>query len=181
MEYIQKILKKSGWISIIVSLIFALLGIILILKPNEIIKIISYIIGGIFIIVGTYKIYSHIKTKGKYDLYNYELIFGLLAIIIGIVAIIYSNTIETIFRILIGLWIIYTAIVRISSSIKMKNLKIKLWIYSMIISIIMFIFGLYIILNSGAIIETIGIIMIIYSIMDIIESVIMIRNIKDIA
>lgn len=179
MEYLQKILKKTGWISIIESIIFAFLGAILIYNPDVIIKIISYIIGAIFIIAGFIKIYNYIQTKGKNDLYNYDLIYGILAAVVGIISIIYSGTIGTIFRIIIGLWILYTGIIRFSSSIKLKNMKSKFWITSMVISIIMLIISIYIILNSGAIIATIGGIMIVYSIMDIIESIILIRNLKD--
>ena len=46
--------------------------------------------------------------------------------------------------------------------------------------IIMFICGLYVILNSGAIIVTIGTIMIVYSVIDIIEDVIFMKNVKEI-
>lgn len=178
MEYIKEFLKKSSWTSIVESIIFAILGIILIYKPNETVSVISYILGAIFIIAGIYKIINYMQTRGQKDLYNYNLIYGIMAIVIGIVAIVYSSTIGTIFRIIIGIWIIYTAIIRISASIKLKAINSNIWIYSLILSIAMFICGLYIILNSGAIIVTIGVIMIIYSIIDIIENIILIKNMK---
>ena len=49
MEYIQKIFKKSGWISIIESVIFAILGLILIWKPEGTVKFVSYVLGIVFI------------------------------------------------------------------------------------------------------------------------------------
>ena len=72
-------------------------------KINYIIIFTSIIIivGAIFIIVGIFKIIMYIQNKGSYDLYNYDLIYGILAIVIGIVAIIYITTIGTIFRIII--------------------------------------------------------------------------------
>lgn len=178
MEYIQNFLKKTGYASIIESIIFAILGIILILKPEETVKIISYILGACFIIVGTYKIINYIQTKGKNDLYNYNLIYGVMAIVIGLIAIIYSSTIGAIFRIIIGIWIIYSSIVRVSSSLKLRALKSNIWIYTLIISIIMFICGLYIALNEGTIIVTVGILMLVYAVMDIIENIIFIHNLK---
>ena len=60
MEYIQKILKKSGLVGIIESLIFAVLGAILIANPEETVKVISYILGAIFIFIGIYKIINYI-------------------------------------------------------------------------------------------------------------------------
>lgn len=180
MEYIQKILKKSGWMAIIESLIFAILGIILICNPDETVKVIAYVLGTIFIATGVIKIINYIQQKGTKDLFNYNLVYGILAVIIGIVTIIYSSTIGTILRIIIGVWIIYSSMVRASSAIKLKVLKTNIWIYSLILAVAMFLCGLYIILNSGAIIVTIGIIMIIYSIIDVAESLIFMKNLKEI-
>lgn len=177
-EYIQKILKKTGYISILESILFAILGIILIVRPEETIKVISYILGACFILVGIYKIIGYMQMKGKNDIYNYHLIYGIMAIVIGLIAIIYSTTIGTVFRIIIGIWIIYSSVIRATSSLKLKALKSNMWIYTLILSIIMFGCGLYIALNEGTIIMTIGILMLIYAVMDIIENIIFIRYIK---
>lgn len=178
MDYLQNFLKKTGWISILSSIIFAILGIILILNPVDTVKVISYAIGIIFIAIGIGKIIVYISAKGKYDFYNNDLMYGFLAIIIGIVAMVYSSTIESIFRIIIGIWVIYSSLIRFSSSMKLKAINSKMWIYSLILAIAMFACGLYILLNAGAIIVTIGAIIIVYSIIDIIESIILMRNMK---
>ena len=65
-------------------------------------------------------------------------------------------------------------------STKLKALSTTIWICSLLLSIIMFLCGLYITVNSGAIIVTIGIMMIIYSVIDIIENIIFMKNIKEI-
>ena len=139
MEYIEKIFKKTGWISILESVIFAILGAIVIWKPEGTVKAISFILGIIFIIVGIGKMINYFSAKGKYDLYNYDLIYGLMACVLGIVTIVYSNTIGSIFRIIIGIWIIYSSFIRMSLSAKLKALKLNIWIYSLILAIIMFI------------------------------------------
>lgn len=180
MEYIEKIFKKSGWISILESVIFAILGAILIWKPEGTVKVVSWILGLIFIIIGVYKIINYISAKGKYDFFNYDLIYGLMAAVIGIVTICYSSTIGSIFRVIIGIWIIYSSFIRISLSVKLKNLKLNIWVYSLILAMIMFICGLYITMNSGAVIVTIGVMMIVSSIIDIIEDIIFMKNVKEI-
>ncbi len=181
MDYLQKILKKSGWISILISAIFAILGIILIWKPEETIKAISYVLGGIFIVIGLARIIAYITAKGKSDFYNLDIVFGILAIILGIVTIIYSNMIATFLNLIVGVWIVYSALVRLNVSIKLKNkVNNRAWLYTLILAIIMLICGLYVIFNSTAIIAAIGIAFFIYSIIDIIEQIIFMVNIKDI-
>lgn len=180
MEYLKKLLKKSGWMSILESVVFIILGLILISNPEGAIKFVSYILGAIFIIVGLCKIINYYNAKGKNDFYNYDIVYGIMAIIIGIITICYSGAIASLLRIIIGVWIIYTALVRFNSSIKIRDISGNVWKYSAGIAIVMFICGLITLLNSGAITATIGTVMIIYSVMDIIESVIFMKNVKEI-
>lgn len=181
MEYLEKFLKKTGWSSLISSIIFAILGIILIAKPEETVKLVSYILGGIFVLIGIIRIINYVVTKGKYDIYNDGMLFGIIAIILGIVTICYSRQIGNIFRVLIGIWIVYSSIVRMNTSFKLKVLEDRIWIYSLLIAIIMLLCGIYIACNPGAILMTIGTVILIYSILDIIESIIFLNNIKKIS
>lgn len=180
MEYIEKIFKKSGWLSILESIVFALLGLILIWHPDTTVKVISYVLGIAFIALGAYKLFNYLSAKGKYDFYNYDFLYGIMAIIIGIVVIIYSTTIGSIFRIVIGIWIIYSSFMRIGLSMKLKAQGFNVWVYSLILALIMLALGLFITLNAGAIIQTIGVMMIISSVIDIIEDIIFMRNVKEI-
>ncbi len=180
MEYLEKLFKKTGWISILESIIFAIIGVVLIWKPTETVTFVSYLLGTIFIVIGIFKAVNYFLSKGKYDFYNYDLIFGLMAIVIGIITIVCSNTIGSIFRIAIGVWIIYSSLIRLSLALKLRTQNIGAWVYSLILAIVMFACGLFIALNSGSVVITIGIMMIVYSVIDIIEDVIFMRNVKDI-
>ena len=180
MEHFNKILKKVGFSSIVVSLIFAILGLVLIMKPEGTVKFISYIIGTMFILVGIVRIMTYVFSKNKYDFYNYDMLFGIISILIGIVAIIYTDTIGTIFRIIVGIWIIYSGLTRIDLSIKLKELNSIVWTYSLGLSVTMLLGGIYILVNSGAIVITIGVLMLVYAIIDIIESVFFMKNVNKI-
>ena len=171
----KEYLKKSGCIDVIVSIIFAIIGIFMIAKTDLAIKIISYILGGTFIVIGLIKIADYFLTKEKYDFFNYNLIYGIVAIIIGLITIFCSGLIESIFRIVIAAWIIYSGIMRLSLSLKLHTAEIDMWSISLILSIIMIIGGLYMLFQSGALILTIGVIMLVYSIIDLIESVISLK------
>lgn len=175
MQYIEKMIKKTGWSSIISEIIFAILGIILITNPTGTLKVVSYVLGAMLIGTGIYKIISYLY-NGKNNLYNYELAYGLITIILGIITIAYSSQIIAIFRIIIGLWITYSAIIRINISIRLKVINSNMWLYSFIMALVMLIGGLFVIFNSNTILVTVGIIILIYSILDIIESIIFMKN-----
>ena len=172
-------LKKSEWINILISIIFAIIGIFMITKTDVAIKIISYVLGGIFIAMGIVKSIDYFLSKGKYDFYNYDLVYGIVAIIIGLITIFCSGLIESIFRIMIALWIIYSGIIRLSLSLKLHTAQIDMWNVSLILSIIMIISGVYILFQNGALIITMGIVILMYSIIDLIESIIFIKNVDE--
>lgn len=182
MNYIEKIFKRSGWFSILISLIFAVLGIILICFPTVTMTVIAYVLGIIFILIGGFRLFNYFSAKGKYDLYNTDLVFGILALVIGIITMVYSSTIIMIFRVIIGAWIIYSSLIRLNVAFKLRAQKIptKVWGVILGLAIAMLLCGLIVIFNGGAIMMTVGIFILIYSIIDIIEEFIFLRNVKEI-
>ena len=103
----------------------------------------------------------------------------LISIIIGIVIMFFSDVIASFFRILIAVWIIYSGIMNLQTTISWKDYKSKLWIFSIILSILTLLAGIYILVNSGAIFQTIGVIILGYGIMDVIENIIFIKKIDN--
>lgn len=81
--------------------------------------------------------------------------------------------------IIIGVWIIYTSFVRISTSLRIKRFGGNVWIWSLLLAIIMFICGLFTVINPGTIIVT-RIIMVVYAVIDIIENFIFMKNVNKI-
>ena len=129
--------------------------------------------------MGVIKLINYFVARGNSTLFTNDIAWGVISIIIGLVVIVYSNTIENIFRIMIGIWIIYSGFTRFSLSFKLKNISEKTWAFVLILSLIMIIGGLYVTFYPGALIVTIGVILLIYSIIDLIESFIFMRNIKE--
>ena len=58
----EKFLKKAGWTSVLTSIIFAIIGLIMIFFPDTTMKFISTILGAFFIIIGILKV---IKSEAK--------------------------------------------------------------------------------------------------------------------
>lgn len=172
----KKFLKKSGWTDIIISLIFILFGIMLIARPESIVSVIAIILGLIFIAVGVLRIIDYFATDKK-D--NYIFAMAVVSIIIGIVIMFCADIILSAFRILIAVWIIYSGIMNLQTTIVWKDYKSKLWLTTLILAIVMIIAGIYILINNGAILQTVGIAIVVYGIVDIIENVIFIKKVDD--
>lgn len=172
----KKFLKKSGWTDIIISLIFVLFGIMLISRPEAIVSVISILLGAIFIVMGVLKIIDY-YSNGKQD--NYLIAISVVMILIGIIIMFCADIILSAFRILIAIWIIYSGILNLQTTIVWKDYKSRLWLLTLLLSIATIGVGIYILVNSGAIMQTIGIAILVYGIVNIIESFIFIKKVDN--
>lgn len=173
---LEKFLKKSSWTDIIASAIFIILGIMLITSPNTIMSMISIILGSISIIIGVLRVIDYFSNN-KQD--NYLLAIAVAAIIAGIIIMFCAGLIASAFRIIIGVWIIYSGIMNLQTTIVWKDSKSKLWYLSLLLSIAIIIGGIYILANSGAILEIIGGMIVAYGVINIVENFIFIRKIDN--
>lgn len=173
----KEILKKKGITSIIVSLIFAILGIIMISNPEGTTQTITIILGITILLIGIGQIINYFVFKGNTSFYNYELMYGIVAVLISIAMFVYSDVFSTIFRVFIGIWISYEAIMKIGISLKLRNIGVSSWLLMLILAILTLIAGIYIICNKSTIIIATAIIMIIYAVIDIIDEFIFMKNV----
>ena len=173
---LEKFLKKSSWTDIAVSLIFILFGAMLMMSPETVQAMIAILLGAVFIAMGLFRLINYIAS-GKTD--RYSLSIGIVAIITGIIIMFCSGIILSVFRIIIAIWIIYSGIMNLQTTIVWKDFKSKLWWMSFILSILMIIAGIYVMANSGAILQTIGMIIIAYAIINIIENIIFMKKIDN--
>lgn len=156
--------------SLISSILFLVVGILLFLHPDGVVKFITYIVGSIFIVLGIIKVLSYYKIIKKENITNTsDLVLGIIAIVIGLTIILCSGAIEIATRLVIGAWILYSGIMKLTLAFKLKDLNSKSWIYTLVISILMIICGIYVIAISNIFFKTIGLFLIIYGVVEIIQ------------
>ncbi len=172
----EKFLKKSSWTDMIVSMLFVLFGIMLIARPESIMSIISILLGAICVVMGVLKGIDYFAS-GKND--SYLLAIAIVAIITGIIIMFCANIILSVFRILIAIWIIYSGIMNLQTTLVWKDYESRLWLLTLLFAIAMIIAGIYILINNGAMLQIVGGIIVTYGILDILESAIFIKNIDN--
>ena len=177
-EQVSGSIKKQAWSAIIESLVILFFGILLVAWPGVTVYVLANVLGAILICVGIYKIINYFIMKGQNDFFNNDLLSGVLALLIGIAAIVIGEDIAGIFRIIIGIWMVYEALVRINTSIKLYAAGIKSWSYLLIIAIIMLILGIFVTFNTGAVIQLIGWMMIATGIVGILGDVMFIQQVN---
>jgi len=173
-------LKKSAWFGAIESIIILIFGILMVVWPGMTIVVIANILGAIFIISGLYQIINYFVIKGQNDFFNNSLLRGIIVLLIGIAAIVIGEDLASIFRVIIGIWMIYESLVRMNTAIKLHSVGVKAWSYVLVIAICMLVVGIFVTFNTGAIISLIGWMMILSGIFGIVSDIVFIQYVDKI-
>jgi len=180
---LKKDFNKVFTTSIFTSVVFIALGVFLLVRPDTIIRIISNIIGIIILLLGAFSLGKYFSIKEKKV--DYNLIYGTICMIIGLVIILNPNALATLIPFVLGFWIIINSIVKIQYSLDLKAHNNKAYVPTLVIGLLTLVWGLILIFNpfggAVAVTQLIGIFIIVYSILDMTDSVILHKNVKDIS
>lgn len=172
----EKILKRSSWTDIVISLIFVVLGVLLVSKPDATVGAISIILGILFIALGVLKVIEYYTTEPKED---WLLTISLVSVIFGVVILFASDSVLAFFRVILGIWIIVTGVMDLQTIMVWKQVKSPYWTTSLILTILMILAGIIILINQQIVLTAVGILIIIYGIMDIVDRFIFMKKIDD--
>ena len=162
-------MKDVKKFSLINGILFIVIGVFIFFKPDAVIKFISYFIGGLLLAVGIYKVVNYYIQDKRLGVVNTnELAFGISAIVLGLLFIFLAGTIELMLRIVIGVWLIFAGIARISNTFYTTTRDSKFFAL-LIVGFLLVAAGVYVILVSNLVISTIGLIMAIYGLIDLIS------------
>ena len=166
--------------SLLSSIVFLVIGAFLITNADSVITWISYIIGGLLVLVGIIKLFTYYRIKKKTMISsNGDLIIGLILLAIGIPCFFLASVFETIVRFIIGAWILFSGVQRLVETLHMPNKANKKFLALLIISVLLMVLGLYIILYSNLLFIWVGILMVLYSILEITGYVFFSQTLKD--
>ena len=168
---IVKRAKTAGWMAILESVLIGVLGALLVWRPEGIMKIIFYVVGICLMVKGVYRIVNYIAVHGKYDFYNNDLLYGIIALVFGVIAVVLWESLGRVIGIVVGAWMIYGALVRMNVAIKMHASGVKEWFYVLILSMIMMALGIYMVVSIGAVLAIVGWVMIAGAVVGIIDDI----------
>ena len=174
-----KLLKSSIWSSI--ALIA--LGLLLIFYSDVTIISISYVIGGILIAIGVIALLKYISNINKDRKNEIDIVYGIGTIILGIIVISNPKAIASIIPFVLGVLIVINSTAKIDYSFKLKKNNNNLWVSTLVVALIALICGVLLIFNpfAGAefITKIIGIILVIYAILDIVSTIRISKELKE--
>ena len=178
---IVKRAKTAGWVAILESVLIGVLGGLLVWRPEGVMKVIFYVVGICLMVKGVYHVVNYFAVHGKYDFYNNDLLYGIIALVFGVLSVVLWEQFSNVIGIVVGAWMIYGALVRMNSAIKLHAAGVKDWFYVMLLALVMLALGIYMVISVGAVLAVVGWVMIAAAVVGIIDDFVFMRNIDAIA
>ena len=160
--------KNYGSIlSLIYAILILALGILLVSYPDESQKFISYVIGGLLIIVAVIKFtWVYFSKKYQEKSGKWDIVVAIISLLLGLACILFYDYIEQAIRIGLGIIVAFIGINRFINSF--KSLKTKMFIPLLVMSILLIGAGVFTICYQDLAIIGFGIILIIFGALEII-------------
>ena len=154
-------------LSLIYAILILVLGVVLVTYPEESQAFISYVFGGLLIILAVIKFtWVYFSKKYQEKSGKWDIVVAIIALLLGLACILFYDYIEQGIRITLGMIIIFIGINRLINSFKV--LKTKMFIPLLVISLVMIGGGIFTIWYQYLVITGFGIILICYGAVDII-------------
>lgn len=173
---IVKRARTAGWMAILEAVVVGVLGGLLVTNPDGIMRVIFYVVGIFLIVKGVYKIVNYFAVHGKYDFYNNDLLYGIIALIFGILSVVLWEKLSGAIGLVVGAWMIYGALVRMNTAIRLHAVEVKSWFYVLMVAMVMLALGIYMIISFGVVVQVIGWIMIAAAVLSIVDDAIFMRH-----
>ena len=166
---VEVISSKTNLDNLSKTLILGLVGLVLLLIPSTLNKLIGIFIGASLLIVGIIQIIKYTKDKENNNLI---MISGILYSVLGIIIIIYPYSIINLVTICLGVYLLINGLLKIKVAINLKNITNK-WIGTLVMGIVTIILGVLLIFNPFAgitITKLAGAFLVIVAIFDLIDT-----------
>ena len=167
----MELLKKIRMYTLLVSLLYVIMGIIMLLNPGFVLDAVNYIVGILILLYGVIYIIRFLGKNAFNTLSKFSLLAGLLCITFGVYILLNPTLLSSIIPFAAGMLLLVDGLGKFKDSMAFKKANYNRWWLGLVISILFIGFGIYMILNafnvSKLIVRIIGAVLIADAISDL--------------
>lgn len=183
MKNLKDRFQRLFWHSLFTSFLFICVGVLLIIKPSEVIQLISIVIGIGIIIAGIFAFIKYLKLYKEQNGFYFDLVYGIICIVAGTLLIFNPNAVASILPLILGVWMLINSAFKIQYVLDLKKYQDSSWIWTLVLTILTLACGILFIFNPfrGAeiLMMLLGITIIVYAIMDVINMILLRKKGKE--
>ena len=175
-------MKRYAKGSIVLSICLIVLSCFLIFKPDISLSVLFICLGCFLLVVGIMHTISYFSSPKEFKAFSFELVEGIVYIILGFVLIFNPNIVKAFLPIIIGCWMIINSIVRFQLAFNLKSSDSPSWKIVLLFSFLTLILGIVMVINPFASMSALtmicGVMLLVSELINIFESISMIKFLK---
>ena len=144
----MEVLRKFKASSYAVSIVYIIVGLIMLLNPSFISNAVNYIIGILVIIYGVFYTVSVYQKKDSGLYSKFDLLAGIICISFGLFLILNPDMLVSLIPFCTGVVLFMDAISFIVNSFALKKLESKTWVVNLVIGIIFLGFSIFVMITA---------------------------------
>ena len=177
-------LKKLRNYSFAISIVYIILGLLMILNPGFISNAINYVIGFLIILYGVVYIINLLTKKEEYILNRFNFFSGVMCISFGLFLVLNPEILQKLIPFCGSIIIFVDAIYQIRNSIVLKKNGYKYWYINLIVAGVFILFSVFVMIKAKEITETLigvlGGVLLFDAILDIYTTIMLNKTVKKI-
>lgn len=146
-------LKKMRNSLIIMSVLYLILGIIMLIFPTEVSDFICYLVGLMFVFLGVSAVVMYMKEDEKTPFSSFTLVFGILFGAFGVYIVLNPKLLASFIPLVVGVFLIVDSISKLSLSFDLKKIQYKNWWQMMIVAFVILTCGIFLLTNPFAVVK----------------------------
>ena len=178
-----KELKGIKLQSVLIAIVFILLGTVLVINPLGTTRTICYSIGSIILGAGIVFIIIYLVSDYKDNIKKNKLVIGIVLAIIGILFFVLYRLVVSVIPTVIGVLIFINGLTKLQTALDARRINKDKSLWMIIMAVVVILVGAFAIINpfgvSGLVLRVLGIILMISGITDLVSFIILNKKIKD--
>ncbi|MCM1542203.1 MAG: DUF308 domain-containing protein [Blautia sp.] len=147
----MKLLKQLKWDALLMGALYILLGIVALVIPETMERLLGFLIGGVLIVAGAVSMISYLLRDAHQNYYHNDFLHGLLGILLGIVVLYRIDIVISLVPLLLGVLVLVSGLSKLQDVIDLKRLEYGNWIFMLVLAVINIVLGLVLIFNPMAV------------------------------
>lgn len=143
----MKIFKEMKWDALLAGLLYIVLGIVALVIPETMERILGYLIGVVLIVWGAVSMISYLLRDAHQNYYHNDFLHGLIGIAAGILVLSQVKLIISLIPVLLGILILISGCSKLQDVIDMKRMEYGNWIAMLVFAVINVSLGILLVCN----------------------------------
>lgn len=136
---------------VITSLLYVILGFVMLMMPGLSLGFACLLIGGVVVFYGVVRILAY--ARGGVNADKFDLFVGILLVLLGLFLLVWTRFLVAIIPLVLGIYILIDSFTALKKSLDMKGLGFDRWWISCIVAVALAICGLVMVFNPFSTVE----------------------------